>query len=95
MELMMGLEQSKQKFIWLLREANRGDIFTGEARKLELPEGYDEKSKRERVSDDRISATTRNLGSFFHRRVHESLRMEFLHREHYYGGAYSWLAYAF
>ncbi|KAF3642725.1 putative L-gulonolactone oxidase-like [Capsicum annuum] len=44
MELMMGLEQSKQKFIWMLREANRGDIFTVEARKLELPEGYDEKS---------------------------------------------------
>ncbi|KAF3647239.1 putative zeatin O-glucosyltransferase-like [Capsicum annuum] len=45
MELAMGLEQSKQKFIWVLREADRGDIFTGEARKLELPEGFEERVK--------------------------------------------------
>ncbi|KAK4721127.1 hypothetical protein R3W88_011360 [Solanum pinnatisectum] len=45
MELAMGLEQSKQKFIWVLREDDRGDIFTGEARKLELPEGFEERVK--------------------------------------------------
>nr|AQQ16698.1 UDP-glycosyltransferase g30575 [Nicotiana attenuata] len=44
-ELAMGLEQSKQKFIWVLRDANRGDIFTGEARKVELPEGFEERVK--------------------------------------------------
>ncbi|CAN4081007.1 unnamed protein product [Withania somnifera] len=45
-ELAMGLEQSKQRFIWVLREADRGDIFAGEARKVELPEGFEERVKR-------------------------------------------------
>ncbi|KAJ8528534.1 hypothetical protein K7X08_022226 [Anisodus acutangulus] len=40
-EFAMGLEQSKQKFIWVLRDAGRGDIFTGEARRIELPEGFE------------------------------------------------------
>ncbi|KAF3619600.1 Zeatin O-glucosyltransferase [Capsicum annuum] len=44
-ELAMGLEQSKQKFIWVLRDADRGDIFTGGARRVELPEGFEERVK--------------------------------------------------
>ncbi|CAN4080888.1 unnamed protein product [Withania somnifera] len=44
-ELAMGLEQSKQKFIWVLRDADRGDIFSGEARKVKLPEGFEERVK--------------------------------------------------
>nr|UHH90516.1 UDP-glycosyltransferase [Nicotiana benthamiana]UXR81506.1 UDP-Glycosyltransferase superfamily protein [Nicotiana benthamiana] len=44
-ELAMGLEQSKQRFIWVLRDADRGDIFTGEARRVELPEGFEERVK--------------------------------------------------
>nr|XP_009620405.1 zeatin O-xylosyltransferase-like [Nicotiana tomentosiformis] len=44
-ELAMGLEQSKHRFIWVLRDADRGDIFTGEARKVELPEGFEERVK--------------------------------------------------
>ncbi|WMV23900.1 hypothetical protein MTR67_017285 [Solanum verrucosum] len=36
-----------------------------------------------------MGTTTQNLGSFFHRRVHESLWMEFLHREYYHGCTYS------
>ncbi|XP_049354527.1 zeatin O-glucosyltransferase-like [Solanum verrucosum] len=44
-ELAMGLEQSKQRFIWALRDADRGDIFKGEARKVELPEGFEERVK--------------------------------------------------
>ncbi|KAJ8548179.1 hypothetical protein K7X08_021415 [Anisodus acutangulus] len=44
-ELALGLEQSEQKFIWVLRDADRGDIFTGEARKVELPEGFEERVK--------------------------------------------------
>ncbi|MCE2055723.1 hypothetical protein HAX54_043277 [Datura stramonium] len=46
-ELAMGLEQSKQKFIWVLRDADEGVIFTGEARtkRLELPEGFEERVK--------------------------------------------------
>lgn len=37
--LAIGLEQSAQKFIWVLREAYRGDILTGEVRRAELPQG--------------------------------------------------------
>ncbi|XP_060184981.1 zeatin O-glucosyltransferase-like [Lycium barbarum] len=44
-ELAMGLEQSKQRFIWVLRDADRGDIFMGEVRKVELPEGFEERVK--------------------------------------------------
>ncbi|MCD9646428.1 hypothetical protein HAX54_036238 [Datura stramonium] len=44
-ELAMGLEQSKQRFLWVLRDADRADIFTGEARRLELPEGFEERVK--------------------------------------------------
>ncbi|XP_006358040.1 zeatin O-xylosyltransferase-like [Solanum tuberosum] len=44
-ELTIGLEQSKQKFIWVLREADRGDAFTGEARRFELPERFEERVK--------------------------------------------------
>ncbi|KAM3281140.1 hypothetical protein P3S67_028160 [Capsicum chacoense] len=39
----MGLEQSKQRFLWVLRDADRGDVFTGEDRKIELPEGFEER----------------------------------------------------
>ncbi|CAN4089885.1 unnamed protein product [Withania somnifera] len=44
-ELAIGLEQSNQKFIWVLRDADRGDIFTREARRVELPEGFEERVK--------------------------------------------------
>ncbi|MCD7446756.1 hypothetical protein HAX54_015660 [Datura stramonium] len=46
-ELAMGLEQSKQKFIWVLRDADKGVLFTGEAKtkRLELPEGFEERVK--------------------------------------------------
>ncbi|KAG5608517.1 hypothetical protein H5410_019798 [Solanum commersonii] len=33
-ELMMGLEHSKQRFIWVLRDVDRGDIFKGKLEKL-------------------------------------------------------------
>ncbi|KAK4371237.1 hypothetical protein RND71_010712 [Anisodus tanguticus] len=45
MEFAMGLERSKQKFVWVLRDADRGDIFTGEDRTFELPEGFEERVK--------------------------------------------------
>ncbi|XP_060184225.1 zeatin O-glucosyltransferase-like [Lycium barbarum] len=44
-ELATGLERSKQKFIWVLRDADRGDIFAGEPRRIELPEGFEERVK--------------------------------------------------
>ncbi|TMW86912.1 hypothetical protein EJD97_020717 [Solanum chilense] len=40
-ELAMGLEQSKHRFIWVLRDADRGDID----RKVELPQGFEERVK--------------------------------------------------
>ncbi|KAH0724052.1 hypothetical protein KY285_006125 [Solanum tuberosum] len=45
-ELAIGLEKSEKKFIWVLREADKGDIFTGESREVELPEGYEEKVEK-------------------------------------------------
>ncbi|KAH7844896.1 hypothetical protein Vadar_032768 [Vaccinium darrowii] len=44
-ELALGLEQSKQKFIWILRDADKGDIFVGEEKRAPLPEGYVERVK--------------------------------------------------
>lgn len=39
----VGLENSGQKFIWVLRDADNGDIFTGDVRKSELPRGYEDR----------------------------------------------------
>ncbi|KAL0346224.1 UNVERIFIED_CONTAM: Zeatin O-glucosyltransferase [Sesamum radiatum] len=44
-ELAFGLERSQQKFVWVVRDADKGDIFTGEVRKSELPEGLEERVK--------------------------------------------------
>ncbi|PSS33572.1 Zeatin O-xylosyltransferase [Actinidia chinensis var. chinensis] len=44
-ELANGLEQSKHKFIWVLRDADKGDIFTGDVKRNQLPEGYEERVK--------------------------------------------------
>nr|XP_017244373.1 PREDICTED: zeatin O-glucosyltransferase-like [Daucus carota subsp. sativus] len=41
--LAIGLESSGQKFIWVLRDADKGDIFTGDVRVCELPKGYEER----------------------------------------------------
>ncbi|KAJ0546031.1 putative trans-zeatin O-beta-D-glucosyltransferase [Helianthus annuus] len=42
-ELALGLEKSEQRFIWVLRDADKGDIFDGEVRKIELPNGFEER----------------------------------------------------
>ncbi|XP_031101407.1 zeatin O-xylosyltransferase-like [Ipomoea triloba] len=44
-ELALGLEQSKQRFIWVLRDADKGDIFSGTPREIEVPEGFEERVK--------------------------------------------------
>lgn len=42
--LAMGLEQSNHKFLWVLREADKGNVFDGEeARRVELPQGFEER----------------------------------------------------
>ncbi|XP_027367637.1 zeatin O-glucosyltransferase-like [Abrus precatorius] len=43
-QIASGLEQSKQKFIWVLRDADKGDIFDGnEVKRHELPNGFEER----------------------------------------------------
>ncbi|KAK7392920.1 hypothetical protein VNO78_21370 [Psophocarpus tetragonolobus] len=45
-EIAIGLEQSKKKFIWVVRDADKGDIFDGsEAKRHELPNGFEERVK--------------------------------------------------
>lgn len=45
-ELAVGLEQSEQKFIWVLRDADRGDVFINlEQRKAEFLKGLEERVK--------------------------------------------------
>ncbi|KAH6772158.1 hypothetical protein C2S51_010562 [Perilla frutescens var. frutescens] len=42
-ELALGLERSEQRFLWSLRDADRGDVFDGGVRRAELPEGFEER----------------------------------------------------
>ncbi|KAK4404836.1 Zeatin O-glucosyltransferase [Sesamum angolense] len=42
-EIAIGLEQSKQKFILVLRDADKADIFAAKDRKIELSEGFEER----------------------------------------------------
>ncbi|XP_047312126.1 zeatin O-glucosyltransferase-like [Impatiens glandulifera] len=44
-ELALGLEESKQRFLWGLRDADRADIFNAESTILQLPEGFEERMK--------------------------------------------------
>ncbi|KAH6817737.1 hypothetical protein C2S51_001340 [Perilla frutescens var. frutescens] len=41
-EIAVGLERSGQKFIWVVREADRGNVFEGDVRRAPLPQGYEE-----------------------------------------------------
>ncbi|XP_004498042.1 zeatin O-glucosyltransferase [Cicer arietinum] len=45
-QIAIGLEQSKKNFIWVLRDADKGDIFEGnEVKRHELPKGFEESVK--------------------------------------------------
>ncbi|KAI3696101.1 hypothetical protein L1987_79110 [Smallanthus sonchifolius] len=43
-EIAVGLKKSEQKFIWVLRDADKGDVFNDHIT-LELPKGYEDKIK--------------------------------------------------
>ncbi|KAL3533738.1 hypothetical protein ACH5RR_007259 [Cinchona calisaya] len=46
-ELAIGLENSNQKFLWVLRDADKGDVFDEKSRRnIELPKGLEERVKR-------------------------------------------------
>ncbi|CDP14136.1 unnamed protein product [Coffea canephora] len=42
-EIATGLDKSGQKFIWVLRDADKGDVFQGEDRRAQLPKGFEER----------------------------------------------------
>ncbi|XP_023731580.1 zeatin O-glucosyltransferase [Lactuca sativa] len=42
-ELAIGLERSQQRFIWVVRSADKGDVFGDEAKMADLPEGFEER----------------------------------------------------
>nr|XP_027066064.1 zeatin O-glucosyltransferase-like [Coffea arabica] len=42
-EIATGLDKSGQNFIWVLRDADKGDVFQGEDRRVQLPEGFEER----------------------------------------------------
>ncbi|WOG84075.1 hypothetical protein DCAR_0103255 [Daucus carota subsp. sativus] len=94
--LAVGLENSGQKFIWVLRDADRGDIFGGDGRARELPEEYEERIElkgqgivvRDWAPQLEILAH-RSTGGFMR------LRMEFMHGKYYNGSPFSNMAYAF
>ncbi|XP_037491737.1 zeatin O-glucosyltransferase [Jatropha curcas] len=42
-QLAIGLKKSNQKFIWVLRDADKGDVFNKDSeKKAELPKGYED-----------------------------------------------------
>ncbi|CDP14134.1 unnamed protein product [Coffea canephora] len=44
-QIAIGLEKSGQKFIWILKDGDQGDIFKGEVRRAQLPGGFEERTE--------------------------------------------------
>ncbi|KAI3667469.1 hypothetical protein L6452_42527 [Arctium lappa] len=45
-ELAIGLERSQQRFVWVVRVADKGDVFVDEAKMIKLPDGFEERVLR-------------------------------------------------
>ncbi|KAL3569038.1 hypothetical protein D5086_028928 [Populus alba] len=58
------VERSKKKFIWVLRDGDKGDVFNGEERRTELPKGYENSVDGFRTSegDEMRKESSRNGG---------------------------------
>ncbi|EXB39087.1 Zeatin O-glucosyltransferase [Morus notabilis] len=49
-ELAIGLEKSGVKFLWVLRDADKGNVFDeGEVRRPQLPQGFEERVKEKGI----------------------------------------------
>jgi cis-zeatin O-glucosyltransferase len=46
-EIAMGLEKSEQKFIWVLRDADKGDVFDENIRRANLPKEYEKRIEKQ------------------------------------------------
>jgi len=44
-EIATGLENSEQKFVWVVRDADKGDGFSDDIIRVELPEGFEDRVK--------------------------------------------------
>ncbi|KAJ0809078.1 putative trans-zeatin O-beta-D-glucosyltransferase [Helianthus annuus] len=44
-EIATGLEMSDQKFVWVVREADKGDVFSDDIIRVKLPEGFEDRVK--------------------------------------------------
>ena len=44
-ELAIGLEKSQQRFMWVVRGADKGDVFADKDKLIELPDGFEERVK--------------------------------------------------
>ncbi|XP_027065991.1 zeatin O-glucosyltransferase-like [Coffea arabica] len=44
-QIAIGLEKSGQKFIWILKDGDQGDVFKGEVRRVQLPGGFEERTE--------------------------------------------------
>jgi cis-zeatin O-glucosyltransferase len=46
-EIAIGLEKSEQKFIWVLRDADKGDVFDENIRSANLPKEYEKRIEKQ------------------------------------------------